>query len=87
MIESGKTAAEIVEEKGLKQVSDNSVIEKIIDAILLANADKVLEYKSGKEKLFGFFIGQIMKESKGQANPEIVNQILKTKLGTVNKAN
>lgn len=87
VIESGKNPKEIIEEKGLKQVSDNSVIEKIIDAILLANADKVLEYKSGKEKLFGFFIGQIMKESKGQANPEIVNQILKTKLGTVNKAN
>ena len=80
MIETGKDASKIVEEKGLKQVSDTSAIEKIIDEILAQNADKVAEYKGGKDKLFGFFVGQTMAKTKGQANPQVVNEILKKKL-------
>ena len=69
MFETGRNAAEIIEEKGLKQVSDTSAIEAMIDEVLAANPDKVEEYKGGKDKLFGFFVGQTMKLSKGQANP------------------
>ncbi|MCB2081313.1 MAG: Asp-tRNA(Asn)/Glu-tRNA(Gln) amidotransferase subunit GatB, partial [Rickettsiales bacterium] len=81
MCETGKDAAVIVEEKGLKQVTDTGAIEAIIDEVLASNADKVAEYKSGKDKLFGFFVGQVMKASQGKANPAAVNQILKQKLG------
>ena len=81
MFETGRNAAEIIEEKGLKQVSDSSAIEAMIDEVLAANPDKVEEYQGGKDKLFGFFVGQTMKLSKGQANPGVVNQILKSKLG------
>jgi len=70
-----------IEKLGLKQISDEGAIEKIVDDILAANADKVEEYKNGKEKLFGFFVGQVMKASKGKANPQVVNKILKNKLG------
>jgi aspartyl-tRNA(Asn)/glutamyl-tRNA(Gln) amidotransferase subunit B len=66
---------------GLKQVSDMGAIEAICDAIIAANSDKAEQYKNGKDKLFGFFVGQVMKESKGSANPQTVNEILKTKLG------
>jgi aspartyl-tRNA(Asn)/glutamyl-tRNA(Gln) amidotransferase subunit B len=66
---------------GLKQVSDTGAIEKMVDEILAANPEKVEEYKGGKEKLFGFFVGQTMKASKGSANPQTVNEILKAKLG------
>ena len=69
-----------IEKLGLKQVSDEGAIEKIVDEVLEANADKVEEYKAGKEKLFGFFVGQVMKASRGKANPQIVNKILKSKL-------
>ena len=81
MFETGKEPADIIEEKGLKQVSDTGAIEKMIDEVLAANPDKVEEYKGGKDKLFGFFVGQTMKLSKGQANPGLVNQLLKSKLG------
>ncbi|MBW6488745.1 Asp-tRNA(Asn)/Glu-tRNA(Gln) amidotransferase subunit GatB [Sulfurimonas sp.] len=70
-----------IETLGLKQVSDMGAIEAICDAVINANGDKVTEYKSGKDKLFGFFVGQVMKESKGSANPATVNDILKAKLG------
>jgi len=80
MVASSKPAAQIVEEKGLKQVTDTGAIEKAIDQILLANADKVAEYKSGKDKLFGFFIGQVMKATGGKANPAMLNDLLKNKL-------
>jgi len=66
---------------GLKQVSDSGAIEAICDTVIAANGDKVIEYQSGKDKLFGFFVGQVMKESKGSANPQTVNDILKAKLG------
>ncbi len=74
------SADEIIEAKGLKQVSDAGAIEKIVDEIIAANADKVAEYRSGKDKLFGFFVGLAMKASKGQANPAQMNEILKRKL-------
>ena len=80
MFETGKDAKVIVDEKGLKQVSDESAIISMIDEVLAANLDKVNEYRGGKEKLFGFFVGQVMKASKGQANPGMVNQLLKQKL-------
>ena len=69
-----------IEKLGLKQVSDDSAIEVVITQILEANADKVAEYKSGKDKLFGFFVGQVMKEGKGAFNPAKVNELLKAKL-------
>ena len=69
-----------IEKLGLKQVSDEGAIEKIVDEVLGANEDKVAEYKAGKEKLFGFFVGQVMKASRGKANPQVVNKILKSKL-------
>ncbi|MDA9231303.1 Asp-tRNA(Asn)/Glu-tRNA(Gln) amidotransferase subunit GatB [Rickettsiales bacterium] len=80
MFETGKNAAKIIEEKGLKQVSDDKAITSMIETVLNENSDKVTEYKSGKDKLFGFFVGQVMKASKGQANPGLVNKILKEKL-------
>ena len=80
MFDSGRDAADLVEEKGLKQVSDSGAIEAMIDAVIAANTDKVDEYRGGKDKLFGFFVGQVMKASKGQANPGMVNQLLRAKL-------
>ena len=80
MFETGKNASDIVEEKGLKQVTDTGAIEAIIDEVLAENADKVEQYKGGKDKLFGFFVGQTMKKSQGKANPGMVNQLLKDKL-------
>jgi aspartyl-tRNA(Asn)/glutamyl-tRNA(Gln) amidotransferase subunit B len=80
MMVSGKDAVVIVEEKGLKQVTDTGAIERIIDEVIAGNADNVAAYKSGKDKLFGFFVGQVMKLSQGKANPDIVNDILKAKL-------
>jgi len=80
MIETGKDASAIVEEKGLKQVTDTGAIEKVIDEVMTANPDKVTEYRSGKDKLFGFFVGQVMKASGGKANPAAVNDLLKKKL-------
>jgi aspartyl-tRNA(Asn)/glutamyl-tRNA(Gln) amidotransferase subunit B len=80
MFETGKDAAAIVEEKGMKQVTDTGAIEKVIDEVIAANADKVAEYRSGKDKLFGFFVGQVMKASGGKANPAMLNDLLKQKL-------
>ncbi len=82
MFETGKDAKQVVDEKGLKQVSDEGAIISMIDEVLASNQDKVDEYRSGKDKLFGFFVGQVMKASKGQANPGMLNQILKQKLDT-----
>jgi len=80
MFESGESAAKVVELKGFKQVSDTSAIEKIIDEVMAKNENFVTDYRLGKDKLFGFFVGQVMKESKGQANPVMVNELLKKKL-------
>ena len=80
MFNNGKDASIIIQQKGLKQNSNVKEIEKMIEKIIDQNEDKVIEYKNGKDKLFGFFVGQVMKESGGKANPKIVNQILKEKL-------
>ncbi len=81
MLESGEGAAAIVEERGLKQTSDTGAIDAEIDRILAANADKVEQYKAGKQALFGFFVGQTMKAMQGKANPQVVNERLRAKLG------
>ncbi|MFC3050742.1 Asp-tRNA(Asn)/Glu-tRNA(Gln) amidotransferase subunit GatB [Kordiimonas pumila] len=80
MFETGKGAGVIVEEKGLKQVSDTGEIEKIIDAVIAANPEQLAQYRAGRDKLIGFFVGQVMKETGGKANPGMVNQLLKPKL-------
>ena len=80
MADGDKDPKEIVEKEGLKQQSDPKELEKIISEIISKNQDKVEEYKSGKKKLFGFFVGQVMKISGGKANPKLVNDILKEKL-------
>jgi aspartyl-tRNA(Asn)/glutamyl-tRNA(Gln) amidotransferase subunit B len=81
MLEEGKRAAEIVEERGLRQVTDTGAIEQAVDAVIAAHGDKVAEYRSGKDKLFGFFVGQVMKATGGKANPGVVNDLLRGKLG------
>ena len=80
MKESGEEPKKIIESKGLQQKSDPKELETIIDKIIFDNKDKASQYKSGKEKLFGFFVGQVMKVSGGKANPKLVNDILKQKL-------
>ena len=82
MWSEGGNADAIIEAKGLKQVSDSNAIEALVDEIIAANADKVAEYRSGKDKLFGFFVGLAMKASKGKANPAQLNEILKKKLAS-----
>ncbi len=81
MLETGQDPGTIVEERGLKQTSDTGAIEKVIAEIMAANADKVAEYRGGKDKLFGFFVGQTMKAMAGKANPQVVNELLKKALG------
>ena len=80
MINGDQDPQKIVEEKGLKQESNPKALEELIDKVIMNNTDKVEEYKSGKDKLFGFFVGQAMKESKGKGNPQLINKILKDKL-------
>ncbi|QIK96005.1 Asp-tRNA(Asn)/Glu-tRNA(Gln) amidotransferase subunit GatB [Sphingomonas sp. HDW15A] len=80
MLETGEPPSKIVEERGLKQTSDTGAIDAEIDRILAANADKVAEYKAGKQQLFGFFVGQTMKAMAGKANPGVVNERLRSKL-------
>jgi aspartyl-tRNA(Asn)/glutamyl-tRNA(Gln) amidotransferase subunit B len=81
MVETGDSPAAIVEAKGLRQVVDTGAIDAAVDAVLAANPDKVAEYKGGKEKLFGFFVGQVMKAMAGKGNPALVNEAIKAKLG------
>ena len=80
LMENDDSVEAVIEKLGLKQVSDDGAILAIIDEILAGNADKVAEYKAGKEKMFAFFVGQTMKASKGSANPQIVNKLLKERL-------
>ena len=80
MVETGDDPTKIIKEKGLKQQSDPKELEKTIIKVLENNLDKVSEYKSGKEKLYGFFVGEIMKATSGKGNPKIINDILKEKL-------
>ena len=81
MLETGDAPGKIVEERGLKQTSDTGAIEAEIARVMAANADKVAEYRGGKDKLFGFFVGQTMKAMQGKANPQVVNELLKKALG------
>ncbi|MBL4793831.1 Asp-tRNA(Asn)/Glu-tRNA(Gln) amidotransferase subunit GatB [Citromicrobium bathyomarinum] len=81
VLKTGRDPEEIADTEGLKQVSDTGAIEAAIDEILANNQDKVEQYKGGKDKLFGFFVGQTMKAMQGKANPAVVNQLLKDKLG------
>jgi aspartyl-tRNA(Asn)/glutamyl-tRNA(Gln) amidotransferase subunit B len=80
MFASGRAAGDVITEKGFEQISDASAIEKIVDDVITANTKNVEAYRAGNEKLFGFFVGQVMKASGGKANPKVVNDILKKKL-------
>jgi aspartyl-tRNA(Asn)/glutamyl-tRNA(Gln) amidotransferase subunit B len=81
MVETGKAPGAIVEEKGLRQVTDTGAIEAAVTTVIAANQDKVAEYKAGKDKLFGFFVGQVMKAMAGKGNPALVNEEVKKQLG------
>ncbi|MDA8230438.1 MAG: Asp-tRNA(Asn)/Glu-tRNA(Gln) amidotransferase subunit GatB [Magnetospirillum sp.] len=80
MLETGKDPATLIEEKGLKQVTDTGAIEAAIDAVMAANPDKVAEIKAGKDKLMGWFVGQVMKATQGKANPAMLNELLAKKI-------
>ncbi|MEM7222764.1 MAG: Asp-tRNA(Asn)/Glu-tRNA(Gln) amidotransferase subunit GatB [Pseudomonadota bacterium] len=80
MWQSGKTAAEIVEKKGLKQITDTGALEEIVDAVIARGATQAEQYRGGNQKVLGWFVGQVMKETQGKANPGMVNQLLKQKL-------
>ena len=80
MFETGDGPRAIMEREGLQQISDSSALEKIIDTVIAGNAKQVEQYKSGKTTVIGFFVGQVMKASRGQANPAAVNELLKAKL-------
>ncbi len=81
MWSEGKSADAIIEAKGLKQITDSGAIEGVIDAVIAANPKQLADYRSGKDKLFGFFVGQVMKATEGKANPAQLNELLKLKLG------
>jgi aspartyl-tRNA(Asn)/glutamyl-tRNA(Gln) amidotransferase subunit B len=81
MMETGEAPDAIVEARGLRQVVDTGAIDTAVDTVLAANPDKLAEYKSGKDKLFGFFVGQVMKAMAGKGNPALVNEAVKRKLG------
>ena len=81
VIDTGKAPDIIIEEHGLKQTSDSGAIDSAVDQVLAANTDKVAEYQAGKQALFGFFVGQVMKAMQGKANPQMVNERLRAKLG------
>ena len=80
MWSSGKEVDEIIQTEGLKQVTDDKEIESMIDKVIESNPEQLEQYRSGKDRLFGFFVGQVMKASQGKANPKQVNDILKSKL-------
>ena len=80
MYQTGKEPTAIIEEKGLKQITDDKAIDKMVEGVLQANLSQVDEYKRGKEKVLGFLVGQVMKASKGKANPGTVNKLLKEKI-------
>jgi aspartyl-tRNA(Asn)/glutamyl-tRNA(Gln) amidotransferase subunit B len=80
MVKSGRSAAATIEELGLSQVSDESAIAAACEAVLAAEPDKVAEYRAGRDKLFGFFVGQVMKAMSGKANPKVINEVLRKKL-------
>ena len=80
MFETGKKPLEIIEEKGLVQISDTSAIEEIVDKVLGDNPQSIEDFKAGKDRAFGFLVGQVMKASRGKANPQVVNKLLQEKL-------
>ena len=80
MYRTGKPPAEIVKEQGLTQITDESALTKMVEDVIDANPDQASDFRNGKDKLMGFFVGQVMKLSKGQANPALVNKLLKEKL-------
>jgi aspartyl-tRNA(Asn)/glutamyl-tRNA(Gln) amidotransferase subunit B len=80
MIESGESARSIIDREGLRQISDTGALEKIVDEAIANNPKQVEQYKSGKTAVLGYLVGQVMKASKGQANPAVVNDLLRTKL-------
>ena len=80
MWDNKENPRDIIENEGMKQISDIGELDKIVDNIIKNNYKSVEEYQSGKDKLLGFFVGQVMKETKGQGNPKIINQLLKEKL-------
>jgi len=80
MYATGKAPGVLVEEKGLKQVSDQGAVARVVDEVLEAHSQEVKEYRAGKEKLFGFFVGQVMKRTQGKANPKLVNDLLRERL-------
>ena len=82
MFKTGSSPVEIVKKEGLSQISDLDKIEIIVDKVINNNKDKINEYNKGKTKLFGYFIGEAMKESKGKANPKILNEVLNKKLSS-----
>ena len=77
----GADADAIIESKGLRQITDRSAIERVIDEVMAKNPGQLAEYRAGKDKLFGFFVGQVMKATDGKANPAQLNELLKKKLG------
>ena len=80
MLNSTKTPAQIIEEKGLKQVSDAGELGQIADELLATNQQQVEQYRAGKTKVIGFFVGQMMKQTRGKGNPAVINSLLKEKL-------
>ena len=80
MAETGKAPAQVIEEQGLVQISDTGELEGVVDGILAEHPDDVAEYRAGKTKLLGFFMGQVMRATQGKANPKMVNELLRKKL-------
>jgi len=78
----GRSADEIIEARGLKQITDTSAIERAIDEVMAKSPQQLADFRAGKDKLFGFFVGQVMKATQGKANPQKVNELLTTKLGS-----
>jgi len=81
MVETGEMPAALVESRGLRQVTDTGAIDAAIEAVIAANGDKLEQYRGGKDKLFGFFVGQVMKAMAGKGNPALVNDALKLRIG------
>jgi aspartyl-tRNA(Asn)/glutamyl-tRNA(Gln) amidotransferase subunit B len=81
MFDTGESAAAIIDREGLRQISDTGALEKIVDEVIAASPKQVEQYKSGKTGVIGYLVGQVMKASKGQANPAAVNELLRAKLG------
>ena len=81
MFSSGESAGVIIERKGLRQISDESALLAVVDGLIAANSGQVEQYKAGKQNVFGWFVGQAMKETQGKANPQTINRLLKERLG------